>query len=555
MRKKPNKFKTAFRLLKLIKPLLGYMFLAIAMGILGHLSATFITILGGFGIASLMTGKTYGDISLVFYIMAVLAILRGILRYGEQSCNHFIAFKLLALIRNDVFKALRRLCPAKLDRRDNGDLISLITSDIELLEVFYAHTISPVAIAGIFSLIMVLFLGSYHWSFALIGIIAYGTVGIIIPLLVSKNNKEVGPNMREASGKLSAMILDSLRGMEEIVQYNSFNLRMKKLDRRTENLMELDRQIKKNLGINMAVTNGIILFFDLIMIVVGASLYMNQQIEIMAFIIPVIGLFSSFGPVIALANLGTTLESTFAAGDRVIEILDEEPVVEEIHGKKNIEFRNLTMENVGFSYNDQKEEVIKNSTLVIRENSITGIVGKSGSGKSTILKLMMRFWKASRGDISISDISIEEINTENLRELESLVSQDTELFHDTIANNIKIGKLEAKPKEVIEACKKAAIHEFIMKLPKGYDTQVGELGETLSGGERQRIGLARAFIHNSPLMLLDEPTSNLDSLNEGIILNSLEKEKGKRTIILVSHRKSTVALGEKIYLVEEGRVS
>ncbi len=262
---------------------------------------------------------------------------------------------------------------------------------------------------------------------------------------------------------------------------------------------------------------------------------------------------SSFGPVSALAALGTTLQSTVASGARVLAIIDEEPETEDISGYDPISFNGAEAKDVTFSYGG--EDVLKNYSIKVGTNHITGIVGKSGCGKSTLLKLLMRFWKVGSGDIQISDKSIEEISTDNLRDMESYMTQQTQLFKDTIANNIRIGKLDATDEEVIEACKKASVHGFIMTLPEGYETKVGELGSTLSGGEKQRIGLARAFLHNAPFMLLDEPTSNLDSLNEAVILKSLKEEAKEKTVLLVSHRQSTVRIADEILTMEGGRIS
>lgn len=551
--KKYSNFTIAKRLMTLVKPLLGYMALAILLGVIGHLAATFIGVLGGFGVVHMAGVSDIKKMTAIFVLMGIFALTRGIFRYGEQTCNHYIAFKLLALIRDKVFKALRRLCPAKLDGKDKGDLISVITSDIELLEVFYAHTISPVAIAAIYSLVMVIFIGSYYWALGLLAAVAYFTVGVLIPIVFSKSNGDNGMKSRNLTAGLSAMVLDNLRGLGEIIQFNSAKKRMEKMEERAEEMAKMDWLLKKNMGCNMAVTNAAILLFDVAMIVLAMLLFSMGMVNGEGMILPIVSLFFSFGPVIALANLGSTLQHTFAAGGRVLAIMDEEPVVKEVNGKKNVQFTQMKVGDVTFSYDE--EEILRKMSVGIKDNTIIGITGKSGSGKSTLLKLMMRFWDADEGEISIAGRNIKEINTENLREMESLVSQDTQLFHDSIAANIRVGKIDATDEEVREACKKAAIHDFIEKLPNGYDTEVGELGETLSGGERQRIGVARAFLHDAPLMLLDEPTSNLDSLNEGTILRVLEQEKGQRTVILVSHRESTMAIVDEAYSVERGRIS
>lgn len=551
--KQRSGYKVMLSLIKLVKPLTLYMILAILMGLIGHLCASFITILSGYAILDVLDFNIGINLSTIFIIILLCALFRGVFRYIEQSCNHYIAFKLLALLRDKVFVALRKLCPAKLEGRDKGNLIAVITSDIELLEVFYAHTISPIVIALLFSIIMIGFIGSYHWLLGLIAFMAYLFIGLIIPMIISKLNGNDGLKFRTKSGNLSSFVLDSLRGLSEILQYNNSQKRLLDMDEYTDELIVEEEKMKINFGRNTAITNSIILIFDFLMLFISSLLYQKNIIGFDGVLISTLTLFSSFGPVIALANLGSTLQNTFAAGNRVLDILEEKPVVSEITGNKEIEFLNAKAKNVTFSYDD--EIILSNLSLKIPKNSITGIVGCSGSGKSTLLKLFMRFWDVKEGSIKISDEDVSKINTSNLRNMESFVNQETHLFHDSIKNNLLIAKLDASDEEIVEACKKAAIHDFILTLPKGYDTLVGELGDTLSSGQKQRIGLARAFLHDAPFMLLDEPTSNLDSLNEGIILKAINEEKEDRTIVLVSHRQSTMRIVDNIYCVEHGRIS
>ncbi len=551
--KKRSNLSIMFSLSALVKPLAGFMVLAIIMGVIGNLCAAFITVLGGYAILDALNISTEISMLTAFILAGIFALLRGILRYAEQSSNHYIAFKLLALIRDRAFVALRRLCPAKLEGKDKGNLISIITSDIELLEVFYAHTISPIAIAIIFCIIMVVFISMYSVILGMIALAAYVTVGVIIPIAVSKISGNNGEKFRKKSGELSAFVLDSLYGISELIQFGNGKKRSDEMSEKTEDLLKTEKAMKQKTGTNMAVTNTVIFAFDIILLITAAFLYQSGTVGFDGVIIPVIALMSSFGPVVALANLGSTLQNTFAAGNRVLNILDESPVVEEITGKKDVAFTGAKVENVTFAYGN--EIILNDVSIDIKENSVVGIIGKSGSGKSTLLKLLMRFWQVQKGDIKISNTSIEDINTSNLRDIESYVTQDTHLFHDSIKNNLKIAKLDATDDEIISACKKASVHDFIMSLPNGYDTMVGELGDTLSGGEKQRLGLARAFLHNAPLMLLDEPTSNLDSLNEAVILKSLNEERDNKTVVLVSHRESTMKIADTVYCVENGRTS
>ena len=551
--KRRSGFQVMSRLIGLVKPLTGFMLLAILMGLIGHLCAAFITIFGGYAVLEALHFDTPFTLTAQFVCVVVFAIVRGFLRYAEQACNHFIAFKLLALLRDKVFRALRRLCPAKLEGRDKGDLISVITSDIELLEVFYAHTISPAAIAFLFTVAMCLFIGSFHWLLGLIALAAYLVVGIVIPLATSKFSGDDGIRFRTKSGELSGFVLDSLRGLSEILQYGQGRKRLDEMNEKTDGLAKDEERMKRTSGRNSAVTNTVVLAFDLVMLFVSALLYLNGAVGFEGVLIPTIALFSSFGPVIALAALGSTLQNTFAAGNRVLDILDETPVVEEVTGRPEIAFEGAAAEQVTFSYG--KETILSDVSVKIPKHSVVGIVGRSGSGKSTLLKLLMRFWDVQKGSVELSGTKVADINTKNLREMESFVTQETHLFHDSIKNNLRIAKLHATDEEIEAACKKASVHDFIMTLPKGYDTPVGELGDTLSGGERQRLGLARAFLHDAPFLLLDEPTSNLDSLNEAVILKSLHEEREGKTVVLVSHRQSTMRIADTVYSVEHGRMS
>ncbi len=549
------------QLIGLVKPLLPVMALAIFFGVIGYLCAIFLTILAGYGILGklLHIPTAFNSFGNLLTVLLMLAVLRGVFHYQEQYCNHFIAFKLLALIRHKVFAVLRKLCPAKLEGKEKGNLVSMITSDIELLEVFYAHTISPIAIAILTSGIMVWFLGNQHWAAALIGLLAYGTVGVILPLWNGNRGASDGMKFRDGFGELNSFILDSMRGLDETIQYGQGKERQEKMSRRSVELGNIQKKLNRYEAAQSSVTNFCILFFSCLMLFFMVWNYQNGQVTYGQMVLAVIGMMGSFGPVVALSNLSNNLNQTLACGERVLSLLEEKPQVEEITSEENLAFDGAKAEHVFFYYDldeeDEKEVILDDYSMEIPKGSIIGIHGASGSGKSTFLKLLMRFWDTKDGRIQISGKEIREIGTSNLRNLEAYVTQETYLFHDSIANNLTIGKQDATMEEMIEAAKKASIHEWILSLPKGYDTQVGELGDTLSGGERQRIGIARAFLHDAPFLLLDEPTSNLDSLNEGIILKSLEEAKRDKTVVLVSHRKSTMNLADVVYEMENGRAS
>ena len=561
-------------LIDLVKPLLHIMLAAIILGTLGYLCAIFLTILAGQVIVhGLLTGAAgiivpvdnmwlaFVPVKTIITVMIVIAVLRGILHYAEQYCNHFIAFKLLAIIRHKVFASLRKLCPAKLEGRDKGNLISIITTDIELLEVFYAHTISPIAIATLTSMVMVIFIGRYHWLAGMLALAAYLIVGVAIPMWNGKRGSQKGMEFRTSFGELNSFVLDSLRGLDETIQYGQGEKRKEQMSERSKNLAGIQKSLSKMEGSQRSFTNMVILLASFGMLALTIWLYDKGAIGFEGILTCTIAMMGSFGPVVALSSLSNNLNQTLASGERVLSLLEETPLVEEIPGDVETpgtesvehEFTGAEAENVTFAYGE--EVILDNYSLKLQSGKITGIHGASGSGKSTLLKLLMRFWDVQDGSVSVDGTDVRKIPTKHLRDMESYVTQETHLFHDSIANNIAIAKLEASREEIMEAAKKASIHDFIMTLPKGYDTEVGELGDTLSGGEKQRIGIARAFLHECPLILLDEPTSNLDSLNEGIILKSLKESTKKKTVVLVSHRVSTMNVADVVYEMKNGRIS
>lgn len=567
-------------LIGLVKPLLHIMLAAIILGTLGYLCAIFLTILAGQVIVhGLLTGiagmivpvekmwLVFTPVKTIIIVMIVIAVLRGILHYVEQYCNHFIAFKLLAIIRHKVFASLRKLCPAKLEGRDKGNLISIITTDIELLEVFYAHTISPIAIATLTSVIMVIFIGRYHWLAGLLALAAYLIVGVAIPMWNGKRGSQKGMEFRTSFGELNSFVLDSLRGLDETIQYGQGEKRKEQMTGQSKNLAGMQEDLSKMEGSQRSFTNMVILLASFGMLALTIWLYAKGEMGFEGILTCTIAMMGSFGPVVALSSLSNNLNQTLASGERVLSLLEETALVEEIPGdvetfadqSVNSEgsaahaFAGAEAENVTFAYG--AETILDNYSLKLQPGKITGIHGASGSGKSTLLKLLMRFWDVQEGSVSVDGTDVRKIPTKHLRDMESYVTQETHLFHDSIANNIAIAKPGASREEIMEAAKKASIHDFIMTLPKGYDTEVGELGDTLSGGEKQRIGIARAFLHDCPLILLDEPTSNLDSLNEGIILRSLKESARKKTVVLVSHRVSTMNVADMVYEMENGRIS
>ncbi len=544
------------QLILLAGPLLPFMVLAILLGTLGQLCAISLTPL-----AVLCFFAPTEGLGRMFLLMVIAALCRGILHYGEQQCNHYIAFKLLAVIRHRVFAKLRSLCPAKLAGRDRGDLISVITSDIELLEVFYAHTISPIAIAVLVCLIVLGVLGNLHIYCVFPALFGYLTVGIGLPLWNGARGKEAGVLYRAEFSALNSWILEKLRGLRELLQYGRCEEKATQLREMSDSLAERQKRLTFLEADQTALTGLAILGFSFVQLLLVLSLYNGGQLSLREMLLALVLTIGSFGPVTALSNLSNNLTQTLACGERVLQLLEEVPETEDVTGQTAIGFDGAACEKLSFSYGREKTGqqeralILKNLSLEIPKGRILGIHGRSGSGKSTLLRLLMRFWDVDSGSIRISGQDIRKINTENLRQMEGFVEQETVLFHDSIAGNIAVAKQGATREEIVAAAKKAALHDFVMTLPQGYDTPVAELGQSLSGGERQRIGIARAFLHNAPFLLLDEPTSNLDSLNEAMILKALREENDGRTVLLVSHRSSTLGIADHVLAFDSGRES
>lgn len=535
--------KTLLKLSKLVASLFPVMALAVVFGTAGFFCAIGIPVLG--------TASLFFDFPVKFLIL--IGVLRGVLHYLEQYCNHFIAFTLLARIRNIVFAKLRELGPARIETKEKGNLISLITSDIELLEVFYAHTISPVCIALLVSAGMCVFLLHFSWILALVALLFYVIIGALIPAFVAKKSAAAGNEHRNQFAKMNSFLLDCLRGISMSIMYGTGSEKLAEIKTKSDELSKSQRKMAANEGGTSAVSGLFVTAGAVAMLFVSLVLFKTGKIEFSAVVVSTATMVSSFGPVIAIANLGSGLSQTVAAGKRVLNLLDEKPVVEEIISGKNVEFAGAEMKNVTFSY--KKENILEDFSAKFPKGKIIGVKGKSGSGKSTLLKLLMRFWEVDTGEVLVSGENVKKINTKSLRKIESYVTQETVLFHDTIAANIKIARLDATDEEIVAACKKANVHDFIESLPQKYETQVAELGDNFSGGERQRFGLARAFLHGGNFILLDEPTSNLDSYNELAIMETVKKEFAGKTVVIVSHRDSTFEAADEVIRIGNGRKS
>lgn len=540
------------RLIGLVKPMLPIMIIAIILGILGYMCAISITVMAGFVFISKVSSLNY-SVDRIFVLLIFMAVMRGVLHYGEQYCNHFIAFKLLAHIRKKVFAQLRKLCPAKLEGRDKGNLISVITTDIELLEVFYAHTISPILIGISVSLIMFIFIVRQSIYAGILSAAAYIVVGALIPLIMGRLGGGSGMQSRENIGRMNSFVLESLRGLDEIIQYGQQSKRLKEIETKSIDLGSYQKQLNSLEAIQRSLTNLAVFAASVGMLFLMLQQYRSGNANYDEMLLSVVAMISSFGPVIALSNLSNNLNHTLASGERVLNLLEEKPLVDEVKEGEDVDFENAEVKNVDFSYDNEK--ILTDMSIKIEKGRMTIIHGVSGSGKSTLLKLLMRFWDVDSGEIAVSGKDIRKINTSSLRKCQAYVTQDTYLFHDSIASNIAISNPDATLEEIEKAARKASLHDFIASLPEGYETKLGELGDTISGGEKQRIGLARAFLHDAQLLLLDEPTSNLDSLNEGIILKSLTEGAEDKTIVMVTHRESSKSRGDVIIEMDNSRKS
>ena len=549
-----NGFVVMGHLLKLVTPLAHIMAFTITMGTLGFLAAIFIMVLGAMGLVNLLNFDTHLSFSGILTALIVLAVARGALRYLEQMSGHYIAFKLLALLRDKVFSSLRRLAFVKLQDKQAGQLVSLVTNDIELLEVFYAHTIAPIMIAFFTSAILLLVFTHLSGWFVVVALAAYLTVGVILPIITTKLAREDGRRYRELVGEMNDFFLDSVRGMKEIQLFGYAKQRLDEIQQRSQKIDTAFERIKDQEAKVRVYTEVAVSAFNIIMLFTGLILFSLDKIDFSAFLIGVILLMSSYGPVIALSNLSSNLLQTLASGERVLSLLAEEPELKDVESAVDLkEVSRIDVENVSFAYGE--EQILSDVSLSVKKGEILGIHGRSGSGKSTLLKLLMRFYDPKSGSIKINGEILPNINTRSLRDNMAYITQQTYIFNETIEENIRLARRDATLEEIMEAAKKASIHDFILSLPEGYQTKMTELGGNLSDGEKQRIGIARAFLHNAPIILLDEPTSNLDSLNEAMILKSLLDVKAEKLIILVSHRQSTMAICDQVIGIENGRMS
>ncbi|EDH0917297.1 amino acid ABC transporter ATP-binding/permease protein [Listeria monocytogenes] len=532
-------------LLKFVKPLRGKMILAILLGIISNLSVILISLIGAYGILAVILAQPQNPYKWLF-VMVGCGVLRGVARYLEQYLNHDIAFRLLAIIRARIFSTLRKLGPARLSGKKSGDLITAITSDVEALEVFFAHTISPVFIALGTTIVTVGFLGMYDTGLALILLLGQILVGVVLPIISYKRNKKIGTAYQTEFVGLNQAVMENIASLQDIFQFKLGEARLANLTDRGE---KLNKQYQKRLrqGSELQILGEWVLIGTATLILVLGSFW---QLPLETILIGTVLSLSSFGSVLALNALGTALLTTFASGKRLYALTEEKPVVTFNGPLELTDFESAELNKVRFSH-DGKQAILSELSLDLPRGKWLGIGGESGSGKSTLVKLLMRYWDPD-GEVNLNNQPLPKITESSLHQIEGVMEQSTFLFEDTIGNNIRLGKKAATLDEVKEAARKAAINKWIETLPEGYDTKIGGQARNLSDGERQRIGLARLFLHDAPLLLLDEPTSNLDYINEQAILNTLRSEIQDKTVLVISHRKTTLDLAEEQWLLENG---
>lgn len=543
-------FKTITSLLGNIKPLTGHIMLAAALGIMANLLTSFITILGAFAVLRILGYETPLQLDQITMILLAFVFIRALLSYGEQIRNQYIALRTLAIIRDKVFKSLRRLCPAKLERNNRKTVIDQIVSDVSELEMFYARTVSPIVISTVFTIIMTLFISYFHILLGVIALATFLMMGIVVPTVISNFTVKQETAKRDRFNDLSDYLRDSLRGIREVQQYEQGESILSEIGRRSSSMSHVDKELKDLTGKNAAFAVSIVMISETVMIFTGITLFNNGEITFPALLIPVLALISSLGPAVALAEMSATIRGTLDAGNRILDLLEEESESPEVTEKSEIPFNGMDIERIHFSYNGS--ETISDLSMHISKGEMIGLTGNEGSGKSTLLKLMMRFWKVGSGNIKFGDRHIDFVNTDNLRRMEGFVDRDTHLFHDTVRNNLLIAKLDATEDEIVSACKKAYIHDFIVSLPNGYDTVIGGPETVLSQGEKQRIGLARALLHDAPLLIMDDPTSDLDSMNESMFLRTVDGIREGKTVVMASPRESPLRTADRILTMKDG---
>ena len=520
----------------------------------GFAAAILMVVLGAAAMLGIAADCFTWNIALVAALVLLCGVVRGFLRYGERLVSHDQTFQTLAVIRSKVFRHMRTLAPARLEARDTGDLITLLTADIELLEVFYAHTISPVLVAFIVSVAVAVGIGTQQVWLGVAALAGFAVVGVLLPILLNIWTDTLGRRTKERSVRFGSFMYESLMGLSEVLRFGATDLRRDELGGRMGALAAEEVKLARRSAVAQGLTDTLTLASCFLFAYLAYALTAQGLVAGVAAAACVVAYSVSFDPVRAVAHLGSSLHQTLASGERVLDFLDERPeTLDVLEGAQPAAFTGAELANVAFSYGE--EEVLSNFNVSIQPGTFLHVAGPSGAGKSTFLKLLMRVWDAQQGSVKVSGEEVRNIETARLRTLEGSMTQTTHLFSGTIRQNIAFVRPGCTDEELDRAVSQASLSSLIERLPKGLDTQLGEIGEGLSAGERQRIGLARIFLYDAPFLLLDEPTSNLDCLNEVAVLNALAQAREGKTIAMVSHRMSAAAFADATLVVDQGRLS
>lgn len=542
-------FKELRQLVSLLKPLLPLMLLTIALGTLGYLAITAISFAGGMGVLQIAGIREYGSLKLLIYAILLAGVLRAVFRLSEQYCTHYIAFRLLAIIREKVFKQLRLLTENQLKEIRKGELMNIVTKDVELLEVFYAHTIAPVFIWIATMLVYGAMLYSLHPLYALIGVISYWVIGYLIPVAVYRFGQRSAEVYRTKQGMLSSFLMDSLKGIKEIIIFGKKNHTLHSIDTYSHELNGTTKNLKRHEGLLKALTDTMIYLTVFVQLFTSVYFITEREADMGAVLLAMLVLFSSFGPSLALSQLSASLVHTSASAKRVLRLLNLKPDILYSGRKKLDQVETIRFEDVKFGYENGRE-LYRHVNLTFHKGEITAIRGANGTGKSTLISLLLQNLRPLEGNVYINDEPAMCYSHESLRQNIGLVTASTTVFTDTLRNNLTLYQKGYTDEQIKQACFKAGLSEYVESLPKGLDTFMEEYAANMSSGQVQRIALARMFLKDSPIFILDEPTSNLDALNEKAVLATIKRHAADKVVLLISHNEDVLELADQVYKIE-----
>lgn len=542
-------FKELRQLVSLLKPLLPLMLLTIALGTLGYLAITAISFAGGMGVLQIAGIREYGSLKLLIYVILLAGVLRSVFRLSEQYCTHYIAFRLLAIIREKVFKQLRLLTENQLKEIRKGELMNIVTKDVELLEVFYAHTIAPVFIWIATMLVYGAMLYSLHPLYALIGVISYWVIGYLIPVAVYRFGQRSAEVYRTKQGMLSSFLMDSLKGIKEIIIFGKKNHTLHSIDTYSHELNGTTKNLKRHEGLLKALTDTMIYLTVFVQLFTSVYFITEREADMGAVLLAMLVLFSSFGPSLALSQLSASLVHTSASAKRVLRLLNLKPDILYSGRKKLDQVETIRFEDVKFGYENGRE-LYRHVNLTFHKGEITAIRGANGTGKSTLISLLLQNLRPLEGNVYINDEPAMCYSHESLRQNIGLVTASTTVFTDTLRNNLTLYQKGYTDEQIKQACFKAGLSEYVESLPKGLDTFMEEYAANMSSGQVQRIALARMFLKDSPIFILDEPTSNLDALNEKAVLATIKRHAADKVVLLISHNEDVWELADQVYKIE-----